>query len=113
MQNAFPVLKTERLLLREILQQDIHIIFKRFSHPGVIKHFGVSFKTLEATQEQMDWYANMITNDTGRCWLSAHWITIFFTAYAPLTSGKKNTEKQKPATGFFLGTGAWASCPKL
>lgn len=30
MQNAFPVLKTERLLLGEILQQDIHIIFKGF-----------------------------------------------------------------------------------
>jgi ribosomal-protein-alanine N-acetyltransferase len=28
----------------------------------------VSYKTLEATQEQMDWYSNMIKNDDGRCW---------------------------------------------
>jgi ribosomal-protein-alanine N-acetyltransferase len=64
----FPTLTTERLLLREILPTDIQSVFEGLSHPNVIKHYGVSYKTLEATQEQMDWYSNMIKNDDGRCW---------------------------------------------
>jgi ribosomal-protein-alanine N-acetyltransferase len=64
----FPTLTTERLLLREIIPPDIQSIFEGLSNPDVIKYYGVSFKTLEATQEQMDWYANMIKDDTGRCW---------------------------------------------
>lgn len=65
---SFPTLHTERLLLREIIPSDIQKVFEGLSHPDVIKYFGVSFHTLEATREQMDWYANMIKNDTGRCW---------------------------------------------
>lgn len=62
------MLTTERLLLRDIVQEDIHNIFKDLSNPAVIKHFGISYSTLEATQEQIDWYTNMIILDTGRCW---------------------------------------------
>ena len=65
---SFPVLETDRLLLRQILASDIHKVFEGLSHPEVIRYYGVSFSTLEATQEQMDWYAGMIKNDTGRCW---------------------------------------------
>jgi ribosomal-protein-alanine N-acetyltransferase len=64
----FPTLTTARLLLREIVTTDIQSIFEGLSNPDVIKYYGVSFKTLEATQEQMDWYVNMIKDDTGRCW---------------------------------------------
>ena len=100
MQNAFPVLKTERLLLREILQQDIHIIFKGFSHPDVIRHFGVSFKTFEAAQEQMDWYANMIKNDTGRCWAICSLDNHIFYGVCTLNFWKK--EHRKIETGYWI-----------
>ena len=57
MKNRVPTLTTQRLLLREITASDIANIYKGLSHPDVIKHYGVSFNSLEATQEQMEWYA--------------------------------------------------------
>lgn len=51
-------IKTERILLREIESSDIEHVFKGLSHPDVIKHYGVSFQSLEATKEQMEWFAD-------------------------------------------------------
>lgn len=59
-------MKTDRLILRDIIQSDIQNIHKGLSHPDVIKYYGVSFMTLEATQEQMDWYANLEKTGTGK-----------------------------------------------
>ena len=58
-------MNSERLLLRQIVQEDIHDIFKGLSHPEVIKYYGVSYKTLEETQEQIDWYKGLEENETG------------------------------------------------
>ena len=49
-------MKTNRLLLRPIVDSDIQNIYRGLSHPLVIKHYGVSFDSLEATKEQMEWY---------------------------------------------------------
>ena len=49
-------LKTDRFLLREIVATDIDKVFEGLSHPLVIKHYGVSFSSLEATKEQMYWF---------------------------------------------------------
>ncbi|RNC87199.1 MAG: N-acetyltransferase [Winogradskyella sp.] len=51
-------IKTNRLLLREIIDSDLKYIFKGLSHPDVIKYYGISFDSLEATKEQMLWYAD-------------------------------------------------------
>ncbi|WP_037320739.1 GNAT family N-acetyltransferase [Salegentibacter sp. Hel_I_6] len=51
-------IKTDRLLLRGIRASDIENIHKGLSNPEVIKHYGVSFESLEATREQMDWFAD-------------------------------------------------------
>jgi len=102
---AFPTLTTERLLLREILQDDIYVIFKGFSNPQVIKHFGVSFSTLEATQEQMDWYANMIKQDTGRCWAICSADNKIFYGVCTLNFWKK--EHRKVETGYWIFPEYW------
>lgn len=68
LEPMFPSLHTERLLLREIIPSDIDFVFKGLSHPDVTRYYGVNYKTLEATKEQMDWYSNMMKNDDGRCW---------------------------------------------
>ena len=105
MQTAFPVLKTKRLLLRQILQEDIHTIFKGLSNPDVIKHFGVFFDTLEATQEQMDWYANMIKNDTGSCWAICSPDNSVFYGVCTLNFWKK--EHRKAETGYWIFPEFW------
>lgn len=51
-------LKTEKILLREIDESDINNVFRGLSNPDVIKHYGISYHTLEDTKEQMEWFAN-------------------------------------------------------
>ena len=58
MKNEFPTIKTNRLLLREITDLDLENIFNGLSNPSVIKHYGISFDSLEATKEQMIWFAD-------------------------------------------------------
>ncbi len=60
------MITTNRLHIRKIENSDIHNVFKGLSHPDVIKYYGVSYMTLEATQEQMDWYADLEKNGTGQ-----------------------------------------------
>lgn len=103
--NPFPVLYTQRLLLREIQQEDIHNVHKGLSHPDVIKHFAVSFLTLQATQEQMDWYANIIKNDTGRCWAICSMDNSIFYGVCTLNFWKK--EHRKAETGYWIFPEYW------
>jgi [ribosomal protein S5]-alanine N-acetyltransferase len=58
-------LQTPRLLLRPFGSADLENVFAGLSHPEVIRHYGVSFTTLEASQEQMDWYASIEREGTG------------------------------------------------
>ena len=58
MKSAFPIIKTDRILLREITVLDLENIFKGLSNPNVIQHYGISFDSLEKTKEQMIWFAD-------------------------------------------------------
>lgn len=60
-----PKIRTERLLLRQFDESDLENVFKGLSHPDVIKHYGVSFASLEATREQMTWFADLLKNGMG------------------------------------------------
>ena len=64
----FKELNTNRFVLRQFKDEDIENVFKGLSHPDVIKYYGISFETIEATQEQMDWFANNEKNGTGIWW---------------------------------------------
>ncbi|MBK7426194.1 MAG: GNAT family N-acetyltransferase [Saprospiraceae bacterium] len=61
-------IRTERLLLRKIVATDIDKVYEGLSHPLVIKHYGVNYKTLEETEAQMEWYAEKEEKQTGRFW---------------------------------------------
>ncbi|GAB5554472.1 MAG: GNAT family protein [Saprospiraceae bacterium] len=58
MDNTFPTIKTDRLLLRQIMDADLENIFRGLSNPKVIQYYGISFDSLEATKEQMIWFAD-------------------------------------------------------
>ena len=58
MDENFPTIKTDRLLLREIIDLDLENIFKGLSNPNVIQHYGISFDSSDATKEQMIWFAD-------------------------------------------------------
>lgn len=56
------------LVLSALRPEDIHHVHRGLSHPDVIRYYAVSFLTLEATQEQMDWYATIEREGTGKWW---------------------------------------------
>ncbi|MDA0758197.1 MAG: GNAT family N-acetyltransferase [Bacteroidetes bacterium] len=58
-------IKTNRLLLRQFVDNDIENVFKGLSHPKIIKHYGISFDSIEATKEQMSWFADLKKDGTG------------------------------------------------
>lgn len=59
------IIKTKRLLLRQIVASDIDNIFKGLSHPDTIKYYGVNFNTLDETETQMKFYADLEKDETG------------------------------------------------
>jgi [ribosomal protein S5]-alanine N-acetyltransferase len=66
--SSFPIIKTERLLLRQFVDSDIENVFKGLSHPDIIKYYGVSYHTLEAAKAQMKFFADLEKNKTGIWW---------------------------------------------
>ncbi len=58
-------IQTKRLLLRQIIESDIQHVFNGLSHPDVIRHYGISFDSLDSTKEQMDWFSKMENLGTG------------------------------------------------
>jgi ribosomal-protein-alanine N-acetyltransferase len=64
----FPELQTERFLLQQILPEDQPFIFEGLSHPQVIPHYGVQYKTLEETRVQMVYYDQLWRSGKGMWW---------------------------------------------
>ena len=62
------VMRSARLLLRPIIEADRENVFRGLSHPDVIRHYAISFESLEATRVQMEWYAQLEREGTGRWW---------------------------------------------
>jgi [ribosomal protein S5]-alanine N-acetyltransferase len=61
-------MSTDHFILKEIEAADIHNIHKGLSDPEVTKYYDVHFPTLEATEEQMEWYRNLKEEGTGIWW---------------------------------------------
>lgn len=68
MATPFPILITQRLRLRQIDPVDIDNVYRGLSDPEVIKYYGVSFDSREATQEQMNWFRDLEKDGTGIWW---------------------------------------------
>lgn len=99
------ILKTESLLLRKIGQVDLVNIFSGLSDPKVIKHYGVSFSTVEETKEQLRWYEELENTGTGMWWaICSADNTVFYGA-----AGYNNlrAEHRKAELGFWLLPQHW------
>jgi len=100
-----PRITTERLLLRQIIFSDIDNIFKGLSHPDIIEYYGVNFKSLEATKEQMTFYADLERNETGIWFAICSLDNKTFYGAGGLNSLSK--EHKKAEIGFWLLTEFW------
>jgi ribosomal-protein-alanine N-acetyltransferase len=66
--SGFPVLTTQRLLLRQFSDSDLENIFKGLSHPDIIKYYGISYSSQESAKEQLKFFADLEKNETGIWW---------------------------------------------
>ena len=66
--KKFPTLQTTRLELRQFKASDLSKVFQGLSNKQVIRYYGVSYSTLEATEEQMDWFESLWNSGTGIWW---------------------------------------------
>lgn len=103
--SEFPIIKTERLLLRQFEENDLQNVFKGLSNPNVIKYYGISFDSLEATKEQMDWFAQLEKSETGIWWAVCSLDSKTFYGAGGLNN--LNKEHKKAEIGFWLLTDFW------
>ena len=103
--TEFPILQTERLLLRQFVDTDLEKVFKGLSHPEIIKYYGVSYQTLEATKEQMTFFADLEKNGTGIWWAVCSIYNKTFYGAGGLNS--LNKEHKKAEIGFWLISDFW------
>ena len=101
----FPNITTDRLLLRQFIESDIENVFKGLSHPEIIKYYGVSYQTLEATKKQMKFFADLEKNETGIWWAVCSSDNNFFYGAGGLNSLSK--EQKKAEIGFWLISDFW------
>lgn len=107
MTTKFPIIKTERLLLRQFIDNDLENVFKGLSHPEIIKYYGVSFQTLEATKEQMTFFADLEKKETGIWWAVCSADNKTFYGAGGLSS--LNKEHKKAEIGFWLISEFWGN----
>jgi len=105
MENDFPILTSERTILRQFKDNDIHNVYKGLSHPDIIKYYGISFDSLEATKEQMTWFADLEKNKTGIWWAVCSKEDGSFLGAGGLNNLSK--EHKKAEIGFWLYPEYW------
>lgn len=101
----FPVFTTERLRLSRITDADIESVFRGLSDARVIEFYGVSYHTLEATQEQMEWFARLEDTGTGLWWKISSASEQRFIGCLGLSSLSR--EHRKAEIGFWLLPDFW------
>lgn len=105
MSTAFPIIKTNRLLFRQFVDSDLENVFKGLSHPDVIKYYGVSYDTLEATKAQMKFYADLERDQKGIWWAICSLDNKEFYGAGGLNS--LSNEHKKAEIGFWLISDYW------
>ncbi len=100
-----PKMRSEILLLRHFVESDIDNVYKGLSHPEVIKHYGISFDSLEATKKQMTWFADLEKNETGIWFAVCSFNNKTFYGAGGLNSLSK--EHRKAEIGFWLLPEFW------
>lgn len=69
MDKSFPVLKTERLVLRQITEQDSMDMMEYFSDPEVMKYYGLQpFHSKQEALDEVEWYTNIFQTNIGIRW---------------------------------------------
>lgn len=101
----FPIIKTERLLLRQFAESDLEHVYKGLSDPEIIKYYGVSYQTLDDTKEQMKYFADLENEGKGIWWAVCSSDNKTFYGAGGLNS--LSQEHKKAEIGFWLLKEFW------
>ncbi|MBM6613822.1 GNAT family N-acetyltransferase [Desemzia sp. RIT804] len=67
--SAFPVLETQRLILRKITNDDASSIFTYLSDEEVMQYYGLApFSSIQDALDEIAWYQSIKENKTGIRW---------------------------------------------
>lgn len=101
----FPSLKTTRFSLRQFTNNDLENVYKGLSNPEVIKYYGISYASLEATKAQISWFFQLEKEETGVWWAIESLENQEFCGGI----GFNNLDKQhkRAEIGFWLLTESW------
>ncbi|MBK3496542.1 GNAT family N-acetyltransferase [Viridibacillus sp. YIM B01967] len=67
--SAFPVIETNRLILRKVTKDDAGSVLKYLSDKDVMKHVGLDpFNTIEDAMSEILWYQSIVEKGTGIRW---------------------------------------------
>lgn len=70
MYNDFPMLETERLVLREVKTTDVDDMLVYLSQPDVVRHMGLEpFQSEEDVLDEIRWYQSIHEDGTGMRWV--------------------------------------------
>ncbi|MFG6494659.1 GNAT family N-acetyltransferase [Fictibacillus sp. UD] len=69
MQKEFPIIETERLILREVTFEDAEDMLTYLSDPDVVKHMGLEpYETVEDVHSEIQWYQSIVKEGSGMRW---------------------------------------------
>jgi len=68
MDDTFPVLETQRLILRQVVAADAPTILKGYSDVLVNQYMSVSYHSLDEVEVQLKWYDTLYNEKTGIWW---------------------------------------------
>lgn len=103
---TFPVLHTERCLLRQFKEDDLENIFKGLSHPDIIQYYGVNYTSLEATKAQLTFFSDLEKEETGIWWAICSPDNAEFYGAGGFNNLSKTHKKAE--IGFWLLTEYWS-----
>jgi [ribosomal protein S5]-alanine N-acetyltransferase len=67
--EKYPVIETERLVLRQITRDDAEDIFKYLSDENVMKYYGLEpFKSTDEALKEIEWYQSTFEENSGIRW---------------------------------------------
>ena len=105
MHFVFPVIATDRLLLRQFNETDLEHVYRGLSDPEVISYYGISFSTLEETKKQLNWFSEIEKSGTGIWWAICSADNTSFYGAVGLYYLKQ--EHKKAELGFWLVAEQW------
>ena len=67
--NSFPILETDRLILRKVTPEDASSLLTYLSNKEVTMHMGLEpFKSIDDALDEISWYQSILEKKTGIRW---------------------------------------------